>query len=70
MTPVIRSGYRIGVPVAGRYRERINSDASVYGGSGVGNLGEVSSDPIAVHGRDHSLSLTLPPLATLILTLE
>ena len=70
MTPVIRSGYRIGVPVAGRYRERINSDASVYGGSGVGNLGEVSSDAIAVHGRDHSLSLTLPPLATLILTLE
>ncbi len=70
MTPVIRSGYRIGVPVAGRYRERINSDAGVYGGSGVGNLGEVSSDEIAVHGRDHSLSLTLPPLATLILTLE
>jgi 1,4-alpha-glucan branching enzyme len=70
MTPVIRSSYRIGVPAAGRYRERINSDASVYGGSGVGNLGEVNSDEIAAHGRNHSLCLTLPPLATLIFILE
>ncbi len=70
MTPVIRRNYRIGVSVAGRYRERINSDASAYGGSGVGNLGEVESDEIAAHGRDHSLSLILPPLAALILILE
>jgi len=70
LTPVIRHNYRIGVPLAGCYRERINSDASVYGGSGVGNLGEVNSDEIAAHGRDHSLSLTLPPLATLILSFD
>ena len=70
MTPVVRRDYRIGVPRAGRYRERINSDASVYGGSGVGNLGEIGSDEIPAHGRDHSLNLTLPPLATLIMTIE
>ncbi len=70
MTPVIRSDYRIGVPAAGRYRERLNSDASVYGGSGVGNLGEVTADAIAKHGREYSLKLVLPPLATLLLTHE
>ena len=70
LTPVIRRDYRVGVPRAGRYRERINSDAEVYGGSGVGNLGEVDSAPIPMHGREHSLSLTLPPLTTLLLTLE
>ena len=67
LTPVVRHNYRIGVPVPGRYRERLNSDATVYGGSGVGNLGEVISAQIATHGREHSLSLSLPPLATLIL---
>ncbi len=70
MTPVIRSDYRIGVPAAGRYRERLNSDASFYGGSGVGNLGEVTADAIAKHGREYSLKLVLPPLATLLLTHE
>ena len=70
MTPVIRRGYRIGAPAAGRYREKINSDASAYGGSGVGNLGEVRTEDIGAHGYDVSLNLTLPPLATLILTLE
>ena len=70
MTPVIRRDYRIGVPLAGCYREKINSDASIYGGSGVGNLGEVYADEIAAHGRDYSLNLTLPPLATLILSFE
>jgi 1,4-alpha-glucan branching enzyme len=70
MTPVIPRNYRVGVPLAGCYRERINSDASIYGGSGVGNLGEVYSDEIVAHGRDHSLNLTLPPLATLILSFE
>ena len=67
---MIRSNYRIGVPLAGCYREQINSDASAYGGSGVGNLGEVHADEIATHGRDYSLNLVLPPLATLILKLE
>jgi 1,4-alpha-glucan branching enzyme len=70
MTPVVRHDYRIGVPIAGCYRERLNSDASIYGGSGVGNFGEVHSDPVSVHGHDNSLNLVLPPLSTLILTIE
>ena len=67
LTPVIRYDYRIGIPVPGQYRERLNSDAGAYGGSGVGNLGAVESDQIATHGRAHSLRLNLPALATLIL---
>ena len=70
LTPVVRRDYRIGVPFAGRYVERINSDAGDYGGSGLGNLGAVDSAPIAAHGREHSLQLLLPPLATLILSFE
>jgi len=65
-TPVVRHGYRLGVPQAGRYVERLNSDAAVYGGSNVGNAGEVTAVPVPSHGRPHSLELTLPPLATLI----
>ncbi|MDB5918752.1 MAG: glgB [Massilia sp.] len=67
-TPVVRHGYRIGVAQAGSYREIINTDATVYGGSGVGN-GVLQTEPIAAHGRACSLSLSLPPLATLMLTL-
>jgi len=67
MTPVVRHNYRIGVPAPGQYRERLNSDASAYGGSEVGNLGAVYSDRVGAHGREHSLSLNLPPLAALIL---
>jgi 1,4-alpha-glucan branching enzyme len=70
MTPVVRNNYRIGVPRAGRYLERINSDAEVYGGSGVGNLGGVDAEPVPAHGREQSLNLVLPPLATLIFTFE
>ncbi len=70
MTPIVRHNYRIGVPAAGQYRERINSDASAYGGSGVGNLGAVNSEQIGAHGREHSLNLNLPPLAALILQLD
>ena len=70
MTPVIRQNYRIGVAKAGRYQERLNSDAEVYGGSGVGNYGQVNSDPVSVHGHENSLNLVLPPLSTVILTLD
>ena len=70
LTPVVRHNYRIGVPEPGRYRERLNSDASAYGGSGVGNLGEVKSEQIETHGREHSLNLNLPPLAALVLQLD
>ncbi|MDE2149926.1 MAG: 1,4-alpha-glucan branching protein GlgB [Gammaproteobacteria bacterium] len=66
-TPVPRCGYRLGVPLAGRYRELLNSDAGVYGGSGGGNLGGVHSQPQPWMGRAHSLVLNLPPLGGLIL---
>ena len=66
-TPVPRHGYRVGVPEACLYRERINTDAAEYGGSGLGNGGAVQAEPLSCHGRPASLSLTLPPLATLIL---
>jgi 1,4-alpha-glucan branching enzyme len=66
-TPVPRHAYRFGVPLAGFYREAINTDATVYGGSNVGNLGGVNAAELPSHGKRWSLSLTLPPLATLIL---
>jgi 1,4-alpha-glucan branching enzyme len=66
-TPVPRLGYRIGVPRAGRYRELLNSDARDYGGSGMGNGGSISTDGMPWHGMPCSLTLTLPPLAALIL---
>ena len=66
-TPVPREAYHVGVPRPGRYREVLNSDAEVYGGSNLGNLGVVESVAVAVHGREHSISLTLPPLAMLVL---
>jgi 1,4-alpha-glucan branching enzyme len=69
-TPVLRTGYRIGVPAGGVYRELINSDSREYGGSGAGNLGAVTADEIATHGRAYSLNLTLPPLAALVLQRE
>ena len=66
-TPVLRIGYRIGVPFSGRWRECLNSDARHYGGSGAGNLGGVVADALPIHGRSHSLLLTLPPLSVLFL---
>ena len=68
-TPVPRHCYRIGVAQPGRYREIINTDAAVYGGSGVHN-GELQTEAVPAHGRACSLSLSVPPLATLMLTLE
>jgi 1,4-alpha-glucan branching enzyme len=62
-TPVPRTGYRIGAPAAGFYREILNSDSSLFGGSNMGNAGGVVSDPVAAHGRPHSISITIPPLA-------
>jgi 1,4-alpha-glucan branching enzyme len=66
-TPVVRYGYRIGVPRPGAYRERLNTDSHVYGGSNVGNEGSVLSEPVASHGFATSLLLTLPPLAAVVL---
>jgi 1,4-alpha-glucan branching enzyme len=67
-TPVPRENYRIGVPQPGRYRERINTDAVEYGGSGIGNAGEVHADPEPMHGHPHSIRLNLPPLGALVFT--
>jgi 1,4-alpha-glucan branching enzyme len=69
-TPVPRQAYCIGVPVGGDYLEVINTDADVYGGSGVGNAGRVSAQEVPMHGHPWSLCLTLPPLATLVLAPE
>ena len=66
LTPVVRQDYRIGVPRGGRYRELINSDLDVYGGSGVHNP-HLHADAVPSHTFAQSLSLTLPPLATLML---
>jgi 1,4-alpha-glucan branching enzyme len=66
-TPVPRHRYRVGVPLPGGYVELLNSDAQCYGGSNVGNGGGRETDPIAAHGHDQSLSLTLPPLSCLFL---
>jgi 1,4-alpha-glucan branching enzyme len=69
-TPIVRHNYPVGVPRAGRYREVFNSDAAVYGGSGVHQGGEVHTRPEQMHGREYALRLTLPPLATIILAPE
>ncbi|HKV53509.1 MAG TPA: 1,4-alpha-glucan branching protein GlgB [Candidatus Binataceae bacterium] len=63
--PVVRAGYRVGVPVAGGYSEILNTDSELFGGSNVGNSGRVEAEPIPRHGFDYSLRLTLPPLAVL-----
>ncbi|MDR5694886.1 MAG: 1,4-alpha-glucan branching protein GlgB [Armatimonadota bacterium] len=66
-TPVPRHGYRVGVPRGGYWREILNSDAEIYGGTNQGNLGGREADPIPFHGRPYSLALTLPPLGCLFL---
>ncbi len=62
-SPVPRPNYRIGVPASGFWKELLNSDAKQFGGSGQGNFGGVPSVPVPLHGRMHSLTVTLPPLA-------
>lgn len=53
--------------MAGHWRELLNTDALEYGGSGVGNLGGVASQPVAQHEQPHRISLTVPPLGALVL---
>ena len=64
-TPVPRTNYRIGVPRGGYWQEVLNSDAALYGGGGWGNLGGMDAAPVPLHGRSHSLTLTLPALSAL-----
>jgi 1,4-alpha-glucan branching enzyme len=66
-TPVPRQNYRVGIPREGLWREILNSDASIYGGAGWGNLGGAEAVPVRSHGRPFSLSLTLPPLSAIFL---
>jgi 1,4-alpha-glucan branching enzyme len=69
-TPVPRRNYRVGVPRGGFWKEVLNSDARIYGGSGHGNFGGVEATPVPAHGKYHSLSLTLPPLGVFFLKSE
>jgi 1,4-alpha-glucan branching enzyme len=66
-TPVPRHKYRIGIPETGRYKEIFNSDSEFYGGGNIGNLGFVQTENIPSHSRQFSISLTIPPLAGIIL---
>ena len=66
-TPVVREDYRIGAPSGGSYREILNTDARLYGGSDVGNGGSLEAESEPAHGRPYSLSLTLPPLGAVFL---
>jgi 1,4-alpha-glucan branching enzyme len=65
-TPVARDGYRVGVPHGGVYDEVFNSDSAWYGGGNLGNAGAIAAQPQPHHGHEHSLTLTLPPLATVV----
>jgi 1,4-alpha-glucan branching enzyme len=69
-TPVPRPNYILGVPRGGFWREALNSDATPYGGSGMGNFGGVDAAPVPAHGRFHSVTVTLPPLATVFFVHE
>lgn len=65
-TPVLRANYRVGVPRGGRWKEILNSDARLYGGSGQGNFGGLEAAPLPMHGRPFSLNMTLPPLGVVV----
>jgi 1,4-alpha-glucan branching enzyme len=66
-TPVPRTGYRVGVPAPGFYRELVNSDSRLYGGTDMGNAGGAHAEPLGHAGHPYSIALTLPPLAGLVL---
>ena len=65
-TPVPRRGYRVGVPFVGHWREVLNSNAAIYGGTDEGNFGGVNTDDIKCHGQEQSLLLNLPPLGMVV----
>jgi len=69
-TPVVRAGYRVGMPKGGTYRELVNSDAAVYGGSNCGNSGAVNTNDKPWMGRECSAVVTLPPLGFVVLQRE
>jgi 1,4-alpha-glucan branching enzyme len=69
-TPVVRQNYRVGIPQHGYWKELLNSDAPLYGGSGQGNFGGLESVPLPIHGQPFSLNMTLPPLGMLVYQLK
>jgi 1,4-alpha-glucan branching enzyme len=70
LTPVPHTGYRLGLPAAGRWVELLNTDAEEWGGSGMGNAGAVEAERTPWHGQPASAELVLPPLGVLWLTQE
>ena len=64
-SPQPQAGYRIGLPRPGRWLELLNTDATEWGGSGLGNLGEVWAEDVGWHGLSASAEIVLPPLAVL-----
>lgn len=69
-TPVPHYHYRIGVNFSGCYQEILNTDSVYYGGSNLGNLGEINTQPIGSHNKAQSIEVTVPPLATIYLKLK
>ena len=69
-TPVVRENYRLGAPARGAWKEIFNSDSSMFGGSNVGNLGEVWTQDVPWQNRACSLNIKLPPLAGVYFRLE
>ena len=69
-TPVPREGYRVAVPRGGFWRELLNSDATAYGGSGVGNLGGVRAEPVPLRDEAQSIVITAPPLGIVLFVAE
>jgi 1,4-alpha-glucan branching enzyme len=69
-TPVVRQNYRVGTPQGGFWKEVLNSDAPLYGGSGQGNFGGSNASPLPIHGQPFSLNITLPPLGILVFQQE
>ena len=66
LTPVVRVNYRIGLPRPGGWREILNSDAALYGGGNIGNLGGVTAEGGSCHNQPYSACFTLPPLSIIV----
>jgi 1,4-alpha-glucan branching enzyme len=69
-TPIPRMNYRVGVSQGGHWSEIFNSDAADFGGSGHGNMGGVDAAPVGMHGRPHSITVTVPPLGAVFFSPE
>ena len=70
LTPVPRPAYRIGLPRGGQWKEALNSDAGIYGGSNQGNYGGVTAHHHPCHGQQHSAEFNLPPLSVIVFQAE